>query len=121
MNKWSHLTHFHRKHKVRIDANFATLVVNVLCIESLARRASPSYNVLDASKPLLRSYRNLCYHPDGTPKLNARRSRLVRLWLSTMYLKKTWAENIFFGALKVAAKKTKDEQGEYYDVQLSYR
>ena len=48
-----------KKHRVRIDANYATLVVNVLCIESLARRVCPSYNVLDASKPLLKSYSRL--------------------------------------------------------------
>ncbi|EEC46014.1 predicted protein, partial [Phaeodactylum tricornutum CCAP 1055/1] len=42
-----------RDHKVRIDANFATLVVNCLCIESLAARVCPSYNVLDAARPLL--------------------------------------------------------------------
>ena len=48
-----------RKHHVRIDANYATLVVNVLCIESISKRVCPSYNTLDASKSLLRSYRHL--------------------------------------------------------------
>ena len=55
-----------RKHKVRIDANYATLVVNCLCIEGLGRRVCPSYNVLDAAKPLLRSYQGLCYKKDGS-------------------------------------------------------
>ena len=48
-----------KEHHVRIDANYATLVINALCIESLAKRVCPSYNVLDAAKPLLSSYRSL--------------------------------------------------------------
>jgi aarF domain-containing kinase len=50
-----------RKHKVRIDANYATLVVNCLCVESLGRQFCPEYNVLDAAQPLLLAYRGLCY------------------------------------------------------------
>lgn len=58
-----------RDHHIRIDTNYATLVVNVLCIESLARRVCPTYNALDASKPLLQQYRKLCYEDDGyTPR-----------------------------------------------------
>ena len=51
-----------RKHKVRIDANYATLVVNCLCIEGLAQRVCPSYNLVDAAKPLLQAYQGLCYN-----------------------------------------------------------
>jgi len=57
-----------RDHRVRIDANYATLIVNCLCIQSLAAKVCPSYNVLDASEPLLRSYFETFYEPDGTPK-----------------------------------------------------
>ena len=57
-----------RKHRVRIDANYATLVVNALCIESLARRVCPSYNVLDAARPMLETYRRIAYTKDGTPR-----------------------------------------------------
>eukprot|EP00980_Cylindrotheca_fusiformis_P014604 scaffold3956_cov99-Cylindrotheca_fusiformis.AAC.1 len=58
-----------RDHRVRIDPNYATLVINVLCIESLARRVCPTYNVLDASRPLLETYRKICYREDGfTPR-----------------------------------------------------
>jgi predicted unusual protein kinase regulating ubiquinone biosynthesis (AarF/ABC1/UbiB family) len=53
-----------RKHRVRIDANFATLVINCLCIESLARRVCPSYNVLDAGRPLLQGYRRFVDQKD---------------------------------------------------------
>lgn len=85
-----------RKYHIRIDANFATLVVNCLCVESLGRQLFPKYNVLDAAKPLLRTYRNLCYEPDGTPKPEARQSRLTKFWLSVMYLRKKRADRAFF-------------------------
>jgi hypothetical protein len=74
----------------------STQVVNCLCIESLARSFCPTYNVLDAAKPLLQSYRKLFYRKDGTPKRNARRSKLVKLWLSIMYVKKNWQDRAFF-------------------------
>lgn len=45
-----------RKHHVSIDGNYATLVVNVMCIESMARGLEPRYNVLDAAYPLLRAH-----------------------------------------------------------------
>jgi predicted unusual protein kinase regulating ubiquinone biosynthesis (AarF/ABC1/UbiB family) len=57
-----------RTHRVRIDANYATLVVNCLCVYSLAMRVCPAYNVLDAAEPLLKSYFETFYEPDGTPK-----------------------------------------------------
>jgi hypothetical protein len=40
-------------------------LLNCLCIEGLARRVCPSYNVLDAAKPLLQSYQGLCYNKNG--------------------------------------------------------
>ncbi|MGH3055684.1 MAG: hypothetical protein ACRDL7_11975, partial [Gaiellaceae bacterium] len=48
-----------RKHQVRIDANYATLVINALCVEGLAHRVAPHYNLLDASKSLLRPFHRL--------------------------------------------------------------
>lgn len=85
-----------RKHHVRIDANYATLVVNVLCIESLARNVCPSYNVLDAAKPLLRTYRRLCYNKDGIYKPNASKSGRVRAWMGLMYYIKRFRDSVFF-------------------------
>jgi aarF domain-containing kinase len=85
-----------RKHKVRIDANYATLVVNCLCIESLARQVCPSYNVLDAARPLLQSYRRLCYNDDGSPKVGAQKTKYVKVWLSLMYAQKNLSDNAFF-------------------------
>lgn len=57
-----------RKHRVRIDANYATLVVNALCIESLSRRVCPSYNLLDAARPMLQTYRRIAYTKEGIPR-----------------------------------------------------
>jgi aarF domain-containing kinase len=54
-----------KKHHIRIDANYATLVVNLMCVDSLARRVCPSYNCLDAAKPLLRSYKVLYQDSHG--------------------------------------------------------
>ena len=44
------------------------LVVNALCIESLARRVCPNYNVLDSAQPLLRNFRKMCIDRDGNPR-----------------------------------------------------
>jgi aarF domain-containing kinase len=46
-----------RKHRVTIEANYATLVMNALCLDGMAKVLLPSYNVLDAAKPLLRLHR----------------------------------------------------------------
>lgn len=43
-----------RIHKITIDANYATLVMNCLCLDSMAHNLLPSYNILDGAKPLLR-------------------------------------------------------------------
>ena len=49
-----------RIHRISIGANYATLVVNALCIEALAKKVCPEYNVLDGSKHILRAYYRLC-------------------------------------------------------------
>jgi aarF domain-containing kinase len=46
-----------RKHRVTLEANYATLVMNALCLDGMAKVLLPSYNVLDAAKPLLRLHR----------------------------------------------------------------
>lgn len=94
--------------------------MNCLCVESLGRAVCPSYNVLDAARPLLQSYRRLYYRKDGTPKnrpgdesidsndidrgrsrsrlspVPASSSRLVRLVLSIMYVRKNLHDHFFF-------------------------
>ena len=89
-----------RKYQLRVDANFATLVVNVLCLESLGRGCLPEYNVLDAARPLLETYRKLCYKPDGTPKPEMRRSRRAKFLLSLMYARKTLLDKARFQKAK---------------------
>jgi aarF domain-containing kinase len=85
-----------RKHQVRIDANFATLVVNCLCVESLARRVCPTYNVLDAAKPLLQNYRKLCYYPNGIIRKGRARSNFVRGSMMLMNWRKSISDKSFF-------------------------
>ena len=45
-----------REHNVRVDARYATAVINLLCIESFASKLDPEYNLLDESEPLLRAH-----------------------------------------------------------------
>jgi len=48
-----------RQHRVAIDANYMTLVTNVLVLEGMAGVLDPSYNVLDAARPLLFAHRTM--------------------------------------------------------------
>ncbi len=61
-----------KTHRVRIGANYATLVINALCIESMAKRVCPSYNVLDAAKPLLSSHRALTLQGKKNSKVSSK-------------------------------------------------
>lgn len=45
-----------REHGVRIDVNYATLVMNALCLDGLAKAVLPHYNIMDAAAPLLRAH-----------------------------------------------------------------
>ncbi len=84
-----------RKHQVRINANYATLVVNVLCIEAMAKKLLPKYNVLDGGRPLLQAYRKiLCYKP----KSKVRRA-LFRMWMPIAHICKARNDNKFFKKL----------------------
>ena len=48
-----------RVHQLSIDINYATLVMNVLCLDGLARSLLPEYNIVDAAKILLK-YHRIC-------------------------------------------------------------
>ena len=48
-----------RTHRVTLEANYMTLVMNVLCLEGMAGALLPSYNVLDAAQPLLQAHRRM--------------------------------------------------------------
>jgi aarF domain-containing kinase len=52
------ILHLVREHRITIEANYATLVMNVLCLDGLAKALLPSYNLLDGAKPLLRYNRS---------------------------------------------------------------
>jgi len=84
-----------RKHQIRINANYATLVVNVLCIESMAKKLVPDYNVLDAGKPLLSSYRRLL---SFKPKSRSRRF-IFKVWMPVAHFIKARNDRIFFRKL----------------------
>ena len=66
--------------QVRVDARYATAVVNLLCIESFASKLAPEYNLLDASEGLLRAHELLGQRvlaavlPAVSPALAAARS-----------------------------------------------
>lgn len=46
-----------RKYQITIEANYATLIMNCLCLDSMAQSLMPSYNILDGGKSLLRANR----------------------------------------------------------------
>jgi aarF domain-containing kinase len=78
-----------RKHEIMVDANFATLVINLLCIEGLAQKAWPQYNPLDAAQPILTAYRRLT-GPDG------RRKPLFHLRMALNQIRKQMRDKMFF-------------------------
>jgi aarF domain-containing kinase len=43
-----------RIYRITIDSNYATLVMNVLCLDGLAHSVLPEYNLLDGAKPWLK-------------------------------------------------------------------
>jgi len=45
-----------REHQVRIDANYATLILNALCLDGLAQELEPEYNIVDGAASLLRAH-----------------------------------------------------------------
>jgi len=86
-----------RKHKVRIDANYATLIINALCLDGLAKDLYPSYSVLDGAKPLLVIHRFLCGKQDKVENNNkgiltaiAPRRRLGSLVFHRLCLPVAW-------------------------------
>jgi aarF domain-containing kinase len=52
-----------RTYQVRVDVNYATLLINLLCIEGIAGSLEPSYNVLDQARPLLEPHSNRFIRP----------------------------------------------------------
>ena len=52
-----------RQYQLRIDVNYATLLINVLCLEGIATALSPKYNLLDRAKPLLSPHSSRLIRP----------------------------------------------------------
>jgi aarF domain-containing kinase len=46
-----------RKHQISVAANYATLIMNALCLDGMAGSLLPSYNILDGAKTFLRFHR----------------------------------------------------------------
>jgi len=74
-----------RTHRVALDANYMTLVMNVLCLEGMARALMPEYNVLDAAQPLLAAHRRLpgVLFRLGMPVVRTLKALRDEVWLLT--------------------------------------
>jgi len=46
-----------QKHEVSIGANYAALLMNLICLDGMAKQLMPSYNVLDGAMGPLRLHR----------------------------------------------------------------
>lgn len=52
-----------RQFQVRVDVNYATLLINLLCLEGIAGALDSSYNILDRAKPILQPHSNRFIRP----------------------------------------------------------
>ncbi|CAM9824375.1 unnamed protein product [Pylaiella littoralis] len=46
-----------RRHSVRVDVEYATLILNILCLDSMGKVLLPTYNLLDGSQTLLETHK----------------------------------------------------------------
>ncbi|KAJ8611187.1 hypothetical protein CTAYLR_003581 [Chrysophaeum taylorii] len=72
-----------RKHEVRVEANFATLIINALCLDGMARDLYPDYSVLDGAKPLLTVHRRLVSTHGGRYKVRKAPPRFLGRFIFT--------------------------------------
>jgi len=96
-----------RDHRVCIDANYATLVVNALNLEGMARRICPDYNIIDMSRPLLGSYFKLC--ASGRSPKRKFGQLVFKTILPFQYVKKVVSDEIFFRrrqSMRIAIRRT---------------
>lgn len=70
-----------RRHRITIEANYATLVLNALCLDGMAQSLLPTYNVLDGAKYLLKLNRLTKNLPFGLAPKMRRTFWPVILWL----------------------------------------
>lgn len=72
-----------REYGLRVDVNYATLVINLLCIEGIATALDPSYNLLDRAQPLLWPHSQRAIRPmykKVFPFLLSMKRRGDRIW-----------------------------------------
>jgi predicted unusual protein kinase regulating ubiquinone biosynthesis (AarF/ABC1/UbiB family) len=95
-----------RDHRVRIDANYATLVINAMCVESLGKRVCPTYNVLEAARPLLQTYRKQCFDKDGYTRIASARhmKRIKRVMPFLLVRQKESHDKAFFKQIEIQRK-----------------
>uniref|UniRef100_A0A7S4KXT0 Protein kinase domain-containing protein n=1 Tax=Guillardia theta TaxID=55529 RepID=A0A7S4KXT0_GUITH len=79
-----------RRHKVRVDAQYATSVVNLLCIESIASALDPNYNLLDESEMLL--YAHSILGKESMAMILALTAPSITWYRSAIYLHKQMEE-----------------------------
>ena len=74
-----------RTHRVTLEANYMTLVMNVLCLEGMAKELLPEYNVLDAAKPLLATHKRMprLAFRAAMPAVRAVKKLRDAVWLTT--------------------------------------
>lgn len=73
-----------RDHRITIETNYATLVMNALCLDGMALHLLPNYNVMDAAKPLFRFHRRA----SRIPLLNRSRWLMGRALSLMLWIKK---------------------------------
>lgn len=100
-----------RQHRVTIEANYATLVLNALCLDGMAQSILPTYNILDGAKLLLKLHKH-------TKRLPLRIGQVVRklAWPLVQKLK-TRGDQMFLKALK---RKSNDELKEIFEASRKF-
>lgn len=92
-----------RKHQVRVDANYATLIINALCLDGMAHDIYPAYSVLDGAKPLLAAHRKLC----STRGMNDKNpSKVGRFFFQRLFLPVGWRLKNVYDKAKLNSIKT---------------
>jgi len=85
-----------RTYRIRIDANYATLVVNTLCLHGMASKFVPSYNVLDASEALFTPFKRFYMNGPTSPFMR----RLFKIYAPLLQRKKNVEDRKFFRKLR---------------------
>ena len=89
-----------REFHVRVDVNYATLLINLLCLEGIAGALLPSYNILDRAAPLLAPHSNRIVRP------------VFRRVFPLLLALKRRGEGALFRALKRAGRLKDEQEGQ---------